>query len=133
MNKRVKQLVKILEDREEECHQFALKHGFAYKRPQDFKDCILIKWKWVKKGIIDYPKLEEYTALSHKISDRYNLWVKEDLLLESRLRLFKGGIYCFSDWLCHAWAIPNEFKEVQDYVLRNLPEWAEVRVKKVTT
>ena len=118
---RVKWLVENHKKLEEERWNFAVKHGFAYKRPQDFKNCIVIRWKWVFKHKINYPLLEEYTKISHDLSDKYNLWDEKNILLETELRLIKAGIYCFTEFSNTVWAIPNEFKEVQDYVLSKIP------------
>ena len=34
-----------LEKREQERHEFAVKHGFSCKRAQHYKDCIVIRWR----------------------------------------------------------------------------------------
>jgi len=59
-----------------------------------------------------------------------NLWVEDYPFLETGLLLLKIGIYVFYSWDYQSWAIPNENKEIQDYVLSNLPKWAKVSVKK---
>lgn len=131
LSPRVQQLIAIRREREEARHEFAVKHGFAYKRAQNFKNCIVIRWKTSRiKYEINYPRIEEYVKISHDLSDKYKLWHKDDLLLDAELRLFKGGIYVFHEWDHHTWAIPNEYKEMQDYVLSKLPKWAKVSVKK---
>jgi hypothetical protein len=128
-NARVKRLIEIRKEREKELHEFALKHNLAYKRPQDFKDCIVIRWRWSRiKYKINYPRLEEYVALCHHLSDKYNLRHEEDPLLDNHLKLYKIGIYCF-DSFCKCWAIPNEYKEVQDYVISKLPKWVQISRK----
>lgn len=114
----------------DERHQFALKHNFLGKRSQNFKNCIVIRWKTSRKNHeINYSRLDEFVRISHELSDKYDLW-GEDQLLESELRLVRAGIYVFSAWDYQAWAIPNENKEIQDYVLSKLPKWAKVSVKK---
>lgn len=118
----------FLEDRK---HEFAKKNGFAYKRAQDFKNCVLIKWKWVNSrrktsNQIDYAKLNEYVDLCHKLRERYNLFDEQVPLMETDLVLIKAGIYCFTNWHNKCWAIPNENEEVKNYVLNNVPNWGEV-------
>jgi hypothetical protein len=36
------------------------------------------------------------------------------------------GIYVCNEWGHHTWAIPNENKEIQEYVLGKIPSWAKV-------
>lgn len=110
--------------------EFAIRHGFAYKRAQNFKDCIVIRWKTsTKKNEINYSRIDEYVEISSQLSDKYDLWVKDNPFLEIELRLLKANIYVFTTWDYNAWAIPNEYKEVQDYVLTKLPKWAKVSIK----
>lgn len=131
MSPRVRQLVELRTRLENERWEFAKKHGFAHTRAQNFKNCIVIRWitSRVKYKIV-YPKIEEYTKIAHELSDHYNLWNDEDPFLESSLRLLGAGIYVFTHGDHQTWAIPNEYKEVQEYVLSKLPEWAKVSVKK---
>lgn len=111
-------------------HDFALKHGFAYKRTQNYKNCVVIRWKASqKKYKINYERIEEYTALCAEISDKYKLWEEQDPFLESELRLAKIGIYVLCEWDYRTWAIPNENKEIQEYVLGKVPSWAKVVYK----
>ena len=128
--KRVEQLSNIRRELESQRHNFAIKHGFAWKRAQNFKNCIVIRWKTATKTGVNYKKINEYVDLCHHLSDKYNLWVEEHPLLDSQLRLIKVGIYCFYAWDYQAWAIPNECKELQEYILSKLPKWAIVSVKK---
>ena len=110
--------------------EFAAKHCFAYKRAQNFKNCIVIRWKTsTKKHVISHSRIDEYVEISGQLSDKYNLWVEDNPLLEIELRLLKANIYVFTTWDYKAWAIPNEYKEVQDYVLSKLPKWAKVSIK----
>ena len=127
----VQKLIAIRTKLEDERHQFALKHGFAYKRAQDFKSCVVIRWKTSRKKYeINHPRLDEYGKTTHELSEKYDLYVEEYPLLSVDLRLLKAGIYVFSSWDYQAWAIPNENKEIQDYVLSKLPKWVKVSVKK---
>ena len=127
---RVKELTNIRLELEDKRHKFAVKHGFAWKRAQNFKNCIVIRWKTINNGKIDYQKIDEYVDLCHHLSDKYNLWIEKYPLLESQLRFINVGIYCFYEWSHQTWAIPNESKELQEYILSKLPKWARVSVKK---
>jgi len=131
MSPRVRQLVELRKRLENERWAFAQKHGFAYTRAQNFKNCIVIRWKTSRtKYKIIYPRIEEYTKIAHDLSDKYKLWNDEDPFLDSSLRLLGAGIYCFNEWGHNTWAIPNEYKEMQEYVLSKLPKWAKVSMKK---
>jgi hypothetical protein len=103
--------------------EFSDKHGFAYKRPQNFKNCIVIRWK-----TSNHSKIEEYTELSNNLSEKYNLWETDSPFLEIQLRLIKIGIYVLYESY-FIWAIPNEFKDIQEEVLNKLPKWAKVTIK----
>ncbi len=130
MDEKVKRLVDMRKELLTARFEFATKHGFAYKRAQNFKNCIVIRWKCsTKKDVVNHDRIEEYVELSRKISDKYDLWVKDNPLLEIELRLLKANIYVFTTWDYNAWAIPNEYKGVQDYVLSKLPKWVKVSVK----
>jgi hypothetical protein len=131
-NDRVEYMVNNLKQLEQRRFQFSKEYGFAYKRPQNYKDCIVVRWKPRKrkdKNFIDYDRIEEYVAICHEISQKYNLYDEKDLLLESSLRLIKIGIYVSPSYHLNTWAIPNEFKEIQEYVLSKLPSWATVSFK----
>ena len=111
-------------------HQLAIDYGFAYKRPQNFKNCIVIRWKLRKRkseDFIDYERIEECTCVKHMVCDHYDLWDSKHMLLDYDLMLAKVSIYCRREE--HIWAIPNDKKKVQDYVLSKLPSWAKVTVK----
>jgi hypothetical protein len=110
---------------------FADQHGFSFKRPQNFKKCIVIYWKAIvaRKHQINQKKLEEYIQLTHHLSDKYELWDEKHLLFDSELRLAKIGIYSFSSWDRPVWAIPDAHKRLQKYVLNRLPDWAKVSIK----
>jgi hypothetical protein len=124
---RVQWLVENRKKLMDEKHAFAVKHGFAYKRSQNYKDCVVIRWKASQvKYKINHPRIEEYVSVCHAVSDKYNLWDEDDPFLDSDLRLMQAGIYCITEWEHPTWAIPNEFKEVQDFVLSSLPKWAKV-------
>jgi len=113
-------------------HEFGIKHGFCYKRAQHYKDCIVIHWKHRKKrsdkSFIDYERISDYVAVAHAVCDKYELRDDRHPLLDPDLMLAKIGIYCFISWH-RTWAIPNVNKDVQDFVLSKLPDWAEVRHK----
>jgi len=128
-NERVEKLTQLYRTMEKARHEFAIKHGFAYKRPQNFKNCIVIRWKTTRERYgINYPRIEEYTKISHEIADKYNLWDAEFPLLDADYRLFKAGIYSFTEFH-RTWAIPNEYKELQDYIIPKLPKWAKLTRK----
>ena len=131
---RVQELIDLRQKLENDKHQFAIKHGFAYKRAQNFKNCIVIRWKTrTKFGVLNesfYKKAEEYADFCRHLSDKFDLWIEKFPLFENDLRLLKIGVYCFYTWDYQAWAIPNEFKEIQDYILERVPKWAKVSVKK---
>jgi hypothetical protein len=116
----------------EELHQFAVKYNFSYKRPQYFKNCIVIRWKTSSKPYkltrLVYNRIEEYVRLAHDLTDKHNLWDANDSFCDEELRLFRIGIYVGNGTIKY-WAIPDDFKETQDYVLSKLPKWAKV-VKK---
>lgn len=123
---------------EDQQHQFCIKHGFAWKRPQNFKNCVVIRWKHRKRKkdlvkqvntFIDYERIESYVAFCHKLEKRYKLTDERDLFLDSELKLFKAGIYCFCDGYSKVWAIPNSNRKIK-YILKNLPSWAVVARKK---
>lgn len=136
---RVKYMIKNRKKRTEELYQFRLKHGLIYKRPQHYKNCIVIRWKTVrnpfKKGSdcemtpLHYKRIEEYVKISHEVADHYDLWDKKDMFLEEELRLYKVGIDVHCQSYYKLWAIPNEFKEIQDFVLNKVPKWAKVTKK----
>ena len=127
MNDRIKFLVENHRRLEALRHDFALKHGFAFTRTQNYKNCVVIRWKASRKKYeINYKRIEEYTALCAEISDKYKLWEEQDPFLESELRLAKIGIYVLYEWDYRTWAIPNENKEIQEYVLGKIPSWAKV-------
>jgi len=126
---RVSYMIENSKRLEEERHQFSIKHGFAYKRPQYFKNCLVIGWKHRKrkdKNFIDYDRIKEYAALCHEMSEKYKLYDEKDPLLDCDLRLLKIGIYSSYSFF-KTWAIPNEFQEIQEYILQKLPEWAVVK------
>jgi len=110
-------------------HEFSKKHGFAYKRPQDFRNCIVIRWKTSNKSKINYDHIDDYVRLCHHLCDKHNL-EELPLFIDNDLKLIKIGIYCFCSWDCQTWAIPNEYKELQDYILSKVPKWAKISVKK---
>lgn len=132
---RVEYLIKNRRERMDAQHQFALKYELAYKRAQDYRNCLVIRWKTVRKPWpmtpLHHKRVEEYVAISHALSDKYKLWDEKDILLEEELRFYKVGIYVIYQSNYKLWAIPNEFKEVQDYVLIKLPKWAKVVRKKI--
>lgn len=108
-------------------HNFAIKYNFAYKRTRDYKNCVVIRWKASRKKYeINYKRIKEYVTLCEEISDKYKLWEEQDLFIESELRLAKIGIYVLYEWDYKTWAIPNENKEIQEYVLGKIPSWAKV-------
>lgn len=124
---------KSLIEQENEKFEFSKKHGFINARPQDFKNCITIHWKQRKrkdKSFIDHERITEYVDVMHKVFDKYIPNWSEDWL-DSEYRLSTIGIDSFTHWMHKVWAIPNEHKEIQDFVVFMLPEWAEVRVKNV--
>lgn len=129
MRASVKRLIEMRSKLETERHQFGIKHGFVFKRPQNFKDCIVIRWKFCRKYEIIYPRLDVYGKILHHLSEKYDLYVEEDPLRSADLRFLKIGIYVFPYLNYQAWAIPNDNKEIQDYVLSQLPKWAEVSYK----
>ena len=130
MNDMVKILVENRQRLEALRHDFALKHGFAYKRTQNYKNCVVIRWKDSRKKYkINYKRIEEYVAICNEISDKYKLWEEQDPFLEPQLRLVKIGIYALYDWDYQTWAIPNENKEIQEYILGKIPSWAKVVYK----
>jgi hypothetical protein len=126
---RVERLTEIQTKLEEERFQFGNKHGFVYKRPQNYKNCIVIRWKITRKKYeINHTRLNEYGRITDELSKKFDLYMEEFPLLGVELRLLKIGIYV--SWSSYPmWAIPNEFKEIQDYVLSNLPKWVQVSVK----
>ncbi len=110
-------------------HAFAVKHGFIYKSPQYHKNCIVIRWKI--NG--SFKKANEYFDVCNKVFVNYkliNASGKEDWLIETSLRLVMANIYDSVFWDYHHWSIPNEFKEVQEYVMTLLPKWAKMTRKK---
>ena len=110
---------------------FAEKHNFKFKRTQYYKDCIVIRWKTSRvKYEIVHDKINEYVDFCHKLCDKYNLWDEKDIFLDSDLRLIKAGIYVIYEYDYNVWAIPNEYKEIQDYIINNLPKWAKITIKK---
>jgi hypothetical protein len=129
MNALVKRLIEIRKEREKELYEFKLKYDLIYKKPQYFRNCIVIRWRWSRKYKINYPHLEEYVDFCHHLSNKYNLSHKEDPFLDNHLKLYKIGIYCFDEF-CKIWAIPDEYKEIQDYVISKLPKWIQVSRKK---
>lgn len=126
---RVQCMVNTLKKLESDRYEFGIKHEFARKRPQDYKNCVVIRWKHRKrknKDFIDYERIEEYVVLCHEITDKYQLRDEENSWLEFSLRAFKAGIYVSTHWDFHVWAIPNEFQEIQEFVLSKIPAWAVV-------
>jgi hypothetical protein len=125
-------MVANLRELEEFTHNFAVKHGFAYRRAQDYKKCLVIRWKHrtrKDKNFIDHERIEEYVKVSHAVRDKYGLWDEKHPLLDSQSVLAKAGIYCITSWHNRLRAIPDEYKEVQDFVLSLLPSWVTVTRK----
>lgn len=121
--KRIESRSKLVDDK----HNFAIRYGFAYKRSQDFKDCIVIRWKPLgSKQKINYARIEEYVDFCHTLIKKYNLLDENNLFLDLDLKLMKTNTYCITEWNHHTWAIPNEFKTIQKFVLTNLPKSAKV-------
>lgn len=112
---------------------FAVKHSFWLKRAQDFKHCVVIRWKHRKKkndkDFIDYERIDQWVDITHNLCDKYELWDERHPFLDTDLMLSKIGIYCFYSWDCKTWAIPNDNKEIQEYVLSQLPAWVKVTTK----
>ena len=107
--------------------ELAIKHGFAHKRTQNYKNCVVIRWKTSRnKYEINYERIEEYVRLCKEISNKYNLWEEKDPFLEFELLLAKIGIYVLYEWDYNTWAIPNENKDIQDFVLSKIPSWGKV-------
>lgn len=130
---RVQYMIENLKQSQSDKHQFSIKHGFAYKRPQNFKDCIVIRWKHRRrkdKDFIDYERIKECADLCHEISEKYDLYDENHVFLEFDLRAIKVGVYAFFGWSYKIWAIPNEFKEIQEFIIPKLPAWAIVTRKK---
>jgi len=135
----VKYMIKNREKREEELYQFRIKHGLIYKRPEHYRNCLVIRWKTTrnpfKKGSdcemtpLHHKRIGEYVKISHSIADKYDLWDKNDILLEEELRLYKVGIDIHTQCYHKLWAIPDEFKDIQKLVLRKLPKWAKATKK----
>lgn len=126
-DERIRYMTEQYQILEETRHEFAIKHGFAYTRPHNFRHCLIIKWGWIDKNHkINYPKLEEYVQISHTLSDDYDLWDKKHPLLDSELKMIKAGLYSFQSGNHRYWAIPNENKDLQKYILNKLPKWAIV-------
>lgn len=138
-DERVEYMIANRDKRTKELHEFRIKHGLIYKRPQHYKNCLVIRWKTVrnpfKKGSncemtpLHHKRIEEYVQISHAIADKYELWDEKDIFLEEELRLYKIGIDIHHQCYYKLWAIPDEFKEIQELVLKNLPKWA-IAVKK---
>lgn len=127
---KVKYMIENTRKLEDLRHQLALDCGFAYKRPQYYKNCVVIRFSWRKrkdKSFIDYERIEECTTLKHMICDHYDLHDMNHLLLDYDLSLAKVGIYCRREE--HVWAISNDKEKVQKYVLSKLPAWAKVTIK----
>lgn len=125
-NDRVQYMIENLQKLEQDRFEFVLKYGFR-NRTQNFNDCIVVRWKHRKrkdKDFIDYERIEEYASLCHEISEKYNLNDERNPLLEFRLKALKVGIYVFFEWNHQTWAIPNEFKEIQEFIIPKLPSWA---------
>lgn len=115
-------------DLEQKRLEFAEKHGFRCKRPQDFKNCITIHWKFRKRKDVDYERIVEQANIALEICKKYQLLDEKDPFLETALMLVKIGVYCSYSY--HSvWAIPNSNKEIQEFVLSKLPKWTEVRCK----
>jgi hypothetical protein len=115
-------------DLEQKRFEFAEKHGFRFKRPQDFKNCVTIHWKHRKRKGIDYERIVEHAKIAREICKKYQLLDDKNPFLETALMLVKIGVYCSYSYH-DVWAIPNSNKEIQEFVLSKLPKWAEVRHK----
>ncbi len=121
---RVQTLAELFKSQDEARHEFAKKHGFAYRRAQDYRDCVVIRWKAGKAFTKAwYGKIDEYVALASDLSNEYNLWIEE-------VRMLGTGIYVLTEGDNHVWAIPNEYWDVQENVLAKVPKWAKVSYKK---
>jgi hypothetical protein len=126
---RVEQLVTKRQAAAERRHAFAIEHGFAYKRPQDFRNCIVIRWKFCdKKYQVNYDKLAEYSEVYRLLGETYGLFEADDPFLDSEYVVLKAGVFSCEHY-CRVWAIPNQFKSTQEFVLARIPKWAKVSYK----
>lgn len=117
---------------EEARFEFAKEHGFAFKRPEHFKDCVVIRFPHRRRtdpDFVDHQRINEYVDFMHSVEEHFKLHDEKHPLLDSDLMLIKAGIYSFYSWRKKVWAIPNSNAEVKAFVLANLPKWATVTEK----
>jgi hypothetical protein len=107
--------------------EFGKKYGFLHKRPEHYRNCLVIRWKHSTKKI-EYSKIDDYVEVCCKVCDHYNLWVK-DPFLDTELKVLRIGIYATIHWDYHVWAIPNDYPQVQEFVLKYIPQWVKLKVK----
>lgn len=110
--------------------ELSFKYGFSFKRTRNYKNCVVIRWKSSRtKCRVNCKRIDEYIKICKEISDTFSLWEEQDPFLESELRLAKIGIYVLYEYSYITWAIPNEKKDIQDFVLSKVPKWAKVTYK----
>ena len=131
-DERIAYMINNLQQLEQGRWEFANKYGFAYKRVQDYKNCLVIRWPHRKKkkdkNYIDHDRIQVMVNVAHALRDKYGAWDEKHMLLSSDDVFHTIGVYSHHSFT-KVWAIPNEFKEVQEFVLSRLPDWAVVRNK----
>lgn len=113
---------------------FAQIHGFYMKAPHYWKNCLVLKFDFGRFSQESGPtrtkfhqKVKEKTSFLFTVLDRFETSARKSGGLDMEGRLVELGIYQTYYWSKPHWGIPDQFPEVQAYVLQNLPEWVEVK------
>lgn len=108
------------------CNQFAEKHGFLSQGTQAFKNCLLIKFDFGGKTI-RRQRIIEKTEFQAKVFKHFEKQppISFSDAMDTEGRLVNLGIYLSYHWDRPYWAIPNEFSEVQAFVIQYCPIWAK--------
>jgi hypothetical protein len=122
--------------------KFMDKHGFSFKKPSQFKDCLVIRFPHRKINTsggrnslgFDYQRAREISRLWCNLTRNFSKPADfvDNMSYGPDLGLPYLGVYTSRTGIksfIPLWAIPNEYEKVQNFILENLPEWAKVTKK----
>lgn len=129
MSDRVERLTKHYEKWRQYRSELGDKYDFSYKRPQNYKNCLVIRWKKKLSSPVTSADFTEEAEVKHTIYAKYGVDESDlDWFMDSEFKLAKVGIYVYRSNF-PIWAIPNDNKELQDFVLTLLPKWVKLTYK----
>ncbi len=121
--------------------KFMDKHGFSFTKPRNFKNCLVVRFPHRDIPYAGDPSLKFDYERASEIGHLWNSVIRtfskrrdflNNISLGEELGLPRLGIYTTRVGIktyIKLWAIPNEYKKVQDFVLENMPSWAKVTWK----